>query len=389
MTVIPAVKLTEAGFDAAELRARLDKVRAGLERLRVDVLMVTDPDNIYYLTGARELGSYVLQAIIVGRSSPLVFAGRHVDALAFTAHTGLEAAFVYRDHEVPEEVLASALMSQGAGGARVGYEGGATGLTPRSLSDIQSRVPADEWIDATDLIWRLRARKSHQELSHIREAARINKLALDRAIGATRPGVSDSHVAAELFAGMLENGSHPMAYFSVSSGINTAFSHSTYSNRGLNAEDIILFEFSAARFRYHAPLMRTVVLGEPSRLVRQLHSAAEAGLAAALAAIRPGVTAGAVDMAANAALDERGAGAAHFARSGYSVGLTTGLYWPEGHIVSLRQGDPTVLEENMVFHLLTVLYEPGRVGAGLSETVRVTTSSVEVLTEYPRELLVA
>jgi Xaa-Pro aminopeptidase len=111
-------------------------------------------------------------------------------------------------------------------------------------------------------------------------------------------------------------------------------------------------------------------------------------LAAAIDAIRPGVTASSVDMAANAAIEELGAGPSHFHRTGYSVGLTTSLYWPEGHIVSLRQNDPTLIEEDMVFHLPMTLYRPDIVGAGISETVRVTDSGVEVLTGSPRELLI-
>ncbi len=69
------------------------------------------------------------------------------------------------------------------------------------------------------------------------------------------------------------------------------------------------------------------------------------------------------------------------------VGIVASGSWGLGHVGSLREKDPLVLKENMTFHLPMVLFEPDVAGAGLSETVRVTKTGVDVLTSYRRELI--
>ena len=61
----------------------------------------------------------------------------------------------------------------------------------------------------------------------------------------------------------------------------------------------------------------------------------------------------------------------------------------EGHIVSLRRDDPTRLEPGMVFHMPPALRIPLQYGLGFSETVLVTPTGCEVLTDTPRRLHVA
>jgi Xaa-Pro aminopeptidase len=73
--------------------------------------------------------------------------------------------------------------------------------------------------------------------------------------------------------------------------------------------------------------------------------------------------------------------------AGCMVSISDPSSWALGHIGVLRQDDPTVLRENMTFHLPMVLFQPGVAGAGFSETVRVTGIGVEVLTNYRKELI--
>ena len=75
-------------------------------------------------------------------------------------------------------------------------------------------------------------------------------------------------------------------------------------------------------------------------------------------------------------------------RSGYSIGISFPPDWGEGHILSLRAGEPRVLAPGMVFHLVPSLLIPGVGGFGVSDTVLVTESGCECLTQHPRELVV-
>jgi Xaa-Pro dipeptidase len=383
----PLEVATEPPFDDQEMQRRIAAVRRGMRDAEADLLLLTDPHDIYYLTAGRELGGLMQLALVVPGSGEFGFAARAVDVVAFVAHTAARKVFPYRDHEPAENAIVAALRSYGVPRPRIGFQPGSPTLPIAVHGRIKTLMPEARWVDATRVVWDIAAIKSSQELEHQRRAAGINALALDRAIRSIAPGVSDNHIAAELIAGMLEAGSHPIPHFNLATGPRTAVVHATYNDRHLDADDIVHFEFTAARFRYTAPIMRTCTLGKPNPAAKKLNDAAMDALEAAIMTIREGVTSGAVDKAANDVLERHGVRQWHYHRAGYMVGISDPSSWALGHIGALRQDDPMVLRENMTFHLPMVLFQPGVAGAGLSETVRVTRTGAEVLTNYRKELI--
>ena len=372
-------------FGEAELARRLANIREHMSDAAVDALVVTDPDNIFYVTGASRLGGLSQMALIVPLKGEVAFAGRAVDVVAYTQNTGSEKVFPYRDHLPPETAIAEAIVKCAGSAASVGYESAA--ISVALFQRLREVLPNVNWRDTKRLIWDLCAIKSPAELACMRKAAQINAHALSRALAVTAPGVSDSKIAAELFAGMLELGGGPISGFNLASGPRTAIVHATFNDRKLERDDIVHFEFSASWNRYSAPLMRTAVLGKPHPEAVRLNDAALAAVEAVLAITREGVTSGEVDAAANRELERRGVREWHYHRTGYTVGTWASGSWALGHIAALREDDPLVLKENMTFHLPMVLFHPGVAGAGLSETIRVTRTGVEVLTSYRRELI--
>jgi Xaa-Pro aminopeptidase len=113
---------TEQPFEPAELGRRLGAVRGRMADHRVDLALLTDPHDIYYLTGGRELGGLMQMALVVPASGEPAFAGRAVDVVAYVAHTASERVFPYRDHEPPERAIARA--------SRTGWSHPASGTRP-------------------------------------------------------------------------------------------------------------------------------------------------------------------------------------------------------------------------------------------------------------------
>src|SRR5439155_3725778 len=131
------------------------------------------------------------------------------------------------------------------------------------------------------------------------------------------------------------------------------------------------------------------VVGRADPEVTRLGAVVKAALEAAIGAIRPGVSCGAVDAACRGVVERAGYEPNFRKRTGYSVGVGFAPDWGEGHIVSLRRDDPTRLEPGMVFHMPPALRIPRQYGLGFSETVLVTATGGEVLTNHPRRLHVA
>ncbi|WP_141703064.1 M24 family metallopeptidase, partial [Cereibacter johrii] len=106
------------------------------------------------------------------------------------------------------------------------------------------------------------------------------------------------------------------------------------------------------------------------------------------AALRPGAPCAAPHEAAQAVIDAAGYTAAFRKRIGYSMGAAFAPDWGEGAILSLFTGVDRPLEPGMVFHLPATLRSYGDYTVGASETVIVTETGIEVLSNLPRQMRV-
>src|SRR5699024_9080637 len=127
-----------------------------------------------------------------------------------------------------------------------------------------------------------------------------------------------------------------------------------------------------------------MVIGKPTDQMRELEDVAVEGIEAALSVIKPGATCEEVELAWRQSIQKRGY--EKESRIGYATGLNYPPDWGE-HTASLRPGDKTVLEPNMVFHMIPGIWLDN-IGIEISETFRVTETGVEVLANVDRKLFV-
>ena len=159
--------------------------------------------------------------------------------------------------------------------------------------------------------------------------------------------------------------------------------HLTWSDRVLTEGDAVVVELAGVHRRYHVPLARTVVLGEPGAELLRLEEAVAAGLQAVLDAAAAGVAVRELSSAWNWKLAEYGLEKP--SRLGYSVGVGYPPDWGE-RTISIRSEDETVLEENMTFHLICGMWMTGY-GYEVSETIRITSTGTETFTSFPRQII--
>lgn len=376
-------------FPKEEFAARLDRVRGELDRRGVDLLVLFAAEHLFYLTGYQTFAGRTYSTLLVSRKGTPVLLLRFLESFLAALYTEGTEVVTYDDHEDPIETTVSEVTRRGFDSARVAFEDGAPGLSAAVRRRLGTLLPQVQASDGTGIVEHLRRIKSPREIEKMREAARITALGMAAGIEACREGATDNDVAAASAAAMLKAGSE---YFSndpiITSGYRAGIPHTTFERARLRAGDTVLLELSAAYGRYVGPLMRAVTLGEPTPKVRRMADLCIEGLNRAIAAIRPGVTAGVVDDACRVLMEEAGMYESFRKRTGYSVGFAFPPSWNEGHIISLRKGDPTPLEPGMVFHIPPALRDYGVSCMGFSETVLVTPTGCEVLTSFPRELVV-
>ena len=377
----------DLAFPRDEYDVRIEKVRRAMADRSIDVLLVFTPENVNYLTGYDTIGysSYLCLALPLDREPVMVI--REMERGVATSTTWLTDFATTGDTDDAVERTVDALTKRGLAGRRIAMEATAPFMTARTWLRLKAALGGDRVVDGSEIVEPVRAIKSPLEIEKIRSACKLVVEGMEAALRVVREGASENDVAVAAYSGMVGGGSDPLVSQPiVTSGPRSGVAHTTFHHRRLERGDTVLIELGACVSRYGGALMRTAFIGEPTDEAVRMNDVVLRSLNAAIAAIKPGVTAGSVDEACRSIIEEAGFEAMFRKRTGYSVGVAFAPDWGEGHIVSLRRDDPRTLEPGMVFHMPPALRALQRLCVGMSETVLVVDSGCELLTHHPREL---
>ena len=247
---------------------------------------------------------------------------------------------------------------------------------------IQNAVPGCRISGAQPLFTELRLRKTEEELDCMRKAAIIAQDALEETLKLVKPGVTERELGSELVAQMLRMGSDPKLPFDpiVGSGPNSANPHAEVSDRQLQRGDFLLFDWGARWKGYCSDITRTFVVGEASDKQIEIYNTVLAANRAALAAVRPGVTAGSIDDAGRAVINAKGYGQYFTHRIGHGLGLE------EHEEPYMFAGNPVILEPGMCFSDEPGIYLPDWGGVRIEDDITVTADAGRSISDFPREL---
>ena len=384
-------------FSSSEYADRLAKTRAAMGRARLDLLIVTDPSNMAWLTGYDGWSFYVHQCVIVGPVGDPVWFGRGQDAAGAKRTVYMQDADIigYPDHYVqsterhPMDYLSARLTDRGWDKGRIGVEMDNYWFTAAAHASLQRHLPNASFIDATALVNWERAVKSPQELDYMRRAARLGERMHQRIFEKAEPGLRKCDLVAEIYDAALRydgdlgfGGDYPAIVPLLPSGADAAAPHLTWDDRPMRAGEGTFFEIAGVYHRYHCPLSRTIFLGQPTQTFLDVESATLEGMEAGLDAARAGNTCADIANAFFAVLNRHGF--VKDSRTGYPIGLSYPPDWGE-RTMSLRPGDLTVLEPGMTFHFMTGLWLDDW-GFETTESIVITDGAPECLTNVPREL---
>lgn len=389
---------THLPFSAGEYERRLAGVRARMDKEGIDCLFVEDPSNMAWLTGYDGWSFYVHQGVVITHDAPPLWWGRMQDAngarrTVYMADTHIVG---YPDHYVqatdchPMEHLAGLLRDRGYGGKRIGLELDNYYFSAKAYLVLQREMANADLRDATGLVNWLRAVKSEEELAYMRMAARISEKLIDGIRARLVPGMAKNELVGEIYRDAIGGtdamwGDYPAIVPLLPSGEDASAPHLTWDGRSFETGEATFFELSGCVKRYHAPLCRTVFLGEPPQYLKNAEAALVDGLEAGLDVARAGNSAGDVASALYAALEK--AGIERDGRCGYPVGLSYPPDWGE-RTISFRKSDRTELQPNMTFHFMPGLWMDNW-GLEITETIRIRENGpAECLCNMERKLFV-
>jgi Xaa-Pro aminopeptidase len=228
----------------------------------------------------------------------------------------------------------------------------------------------------------LRSRKSPAEVAALREAG----AAIDRVHAAMpgwlRPGRTELEVAADVAAAISEAGHVRADFVIIASGPNAASPHHEPSARVLQPGDAVVVDIGGTMpSGYCSDCTRVYAIGGPPGEFLRYYDVLRDAQQAACGAVRPGVTAEAVDAAARVPITEAGYGPEFVHRTGHGIGLET---HEDPYIVA---GNTEPLEPGMAFSVEPGIY-PGPHGARIEDIVVCTEQGYERLNHVTRELVV-
>ncbi|MGR3551011.1 M24 family metallopeptidase [Pseudooceanicola sp.] len=385
-------------FSPEEYERRLTKTRTAMEAAGIDVLCVTDPANMAWLTGYDGWSFYVHQGVVVFLDRDPFWWGRSQDRNGAIRTVWMEDSrcYGYADHFVqsterhPMQELAAQMRAMGVATGRVGVEMENYYYTARAHAVLSHELSDATLIDCTALVNWCRAVKSEEELVFMRRAARISEKIVDGWLARVEPGVAKNTVVAEIMRDAVLGvddawGDYASIVPLLPSGTDAAAPHLTWDGRPFQQGEATFFEIAGCYRRYHVPFCRTVFLGDPPDLFLAAENALVEGLEAGLEVARAGNRA--CDIAEALAAPLELAGITRGARCGYPIGISYPPDWGE-RTISLRAEDETVLEPNMTFHFMPGLWMANW-GLEITESIRITGDGPpEVFCNRPREMFV-
>ena len=371
-------------FTRKHFEARIDLARAVMARESIDLLILSAPESVYYLSGYQTRGISGHTYLAVPADGPPVFSTRGTDLgnlLLIQDITPIGDYVGFEDHDDPLQVLIDLISRNRISTNQVGIEKNAYFLTVQSYEALVSAFEESVFSDASHIVEELRLIKSPEEIACHREAGRIIVNATRAGIDAVQLGRTDGSVVTAVTGALVEAGSEWVATWpAVRTGAQSGRSHASWQNIPVEEGQATNIETAGVVQRYHTPLRRAIIYG-PTVEQRRIAEAVCLANHAAIDAMRPGATAGDAFEAARRVAEESGLGDMLSGRSGYTTGIGISPSWVQRMSINIVPGNETVLEPGMVFHVCTVLQKQNIFGVGESSTVVITEQGVENFTE--------
>jgi Xaa-Pro dipeptidase len=296
--------------------------------------------------------------------------------------TGAEARLLeIRDqsshHDTALAALTQALDDQALLTGTIGVD--ERGLSPHQWRALVETLRSSSIQPANDLFRAIRMIKTEEEIARLRYAVYTVEAGIQAAFQKAAPGVTEKDLQQIFRATVAATGTNP-GHFETSAGTRSAASFPASEYR-IQMGDVIRSDCGGRYLGYWADTGRTMVVGDPPPKLAHYYDALQAGIAAILAAIHPGVP---VRRLFEAGIQTvRGAGIPHYQR--HHVGHSIGLEMYEAPLLVATPGD-TQLEPGMVINIELPYYELGLGGLQIEETVVVTESGYEILTTASRDM---
>lgn len=355
--------------------SRIAQLRTRLEALALPAMLITRPENCFYLSGFKSSAPTELEVVLVvtGDRQLLITDSRYLlqaeadapgwtlapveERMAITISQVLGTLDVAQIGFEPDALTVDLYQQIGGGDAAVSY----------------SLVPASGLLEAQRLI------KDPEELLLIRQAVHVTDLAYAQVVASAKPGVTEEELALEAEWVMRRHGAEGVAFeIIVAAGEHSALPHARSGSRALSHGDLVVVDMGARVAHYCADMTRTFAVGTAKATAAEIYRLCYTAQTTGARQIRAGMSGREADSIVRSVIERGGYGSYFGHGTGHGVGLAiheaprlsrfADAQLPVGAIITIEPG----------------IYLPGVGGVRIEDLCVLTANGVEILSESPK-----
>ena len=352
---------------------RLRKLRTSIAEKGLDVLLISQPDNLCYLSGFTGSSGWLL---ISGRKAILVLDFLYVEQ-AKQESPGFEIIQIKQElHDwLPGLVSDLGWHKLGFEANLISYDG------YRKLGEaIKTKQINLELIPTTGIAEKLRSIKEPEELGFITKAVELADAAFEQAKAIIRPGMTEKEIAWQIEKFLRQRGSEGIPFeIIVASGPNSALPHARPTEKTIRSGEPVLIDMGARISGYCSDLSRTLFLGTGNKTFQEIYNIVLKPQTTAMEGIESAMNASQADRLARSVVEQAGYGDAF----GHGLGHGVGLAVHEFPRLGLSSSDS--LADGMVFTIEPGIYFAGQGGVRIEDMVVLENGKARVLTKASKD----
>ncbi len=361
--------------------SKVKKIQQYLQQEGLDAAFITTPDNVFYVSGFHSNPHERLLGVMVFKEAEPFLISPLMEVPDVKAVGWPFEAIGHEDTDDAWDIVKQAVQKRGDLPATIAIE--KSHLTVERLERMTQLFPEATFSRLDEQLNGMRNIKTEDELEKLRKAAELADYAIEIGCKEIAEGKTELEILMAIEFEMKKKGAEKMSFDTmVLSGPKTASPHGTPGDRKIQKGDFILFDLGVVYQGYCSDITRTVAFGEPSDAQRDIYEAVKKAEQAAIDLVRPGVKAMDIDQAARDVIDQAGYGEYFTHRVGHGLGISVHEY------PSVTGTNELELEEGMVFTIEPGIYHPEITGVRIEDDVAVTADGVEILTKFPKELVI-
>ncbi|EHT3674514.1 Xaa-Pro peptidase family protein [Staphylococcus pseudintermedius] len=350
--------------------SKIEQLVQTLKEQQADAMWVSNPINIFYLTGYKSEPHERLFALLVrADGQQILFCPQlEVEEVKTSPFTG--GIIGYLDTENPfdkhRETYGTLLIEENH-------------LTVQRYHALKNAFSVHTFEAADPIIRALRNVKTADEIDTLRQAAKLADKCMEIGVAFLKEGVTEREVVNHIENEIKKYGVNEMSFDTmVLFGDHAAAPHGTPGDRQLKNNEYVLFDLGVIYNHYCSDITRTVAFGQPDDKAQAIYDIVLKAEQTAIQHIKPGVTISELDDIARGIITEAGYGEYFPHRLGHGLGLEAHEYQD---ISSTNQNS---LEAGMVLTIEPGIYVPNVAGVRIEDDILVTEDGYESLSGYTK-----